>query len=91
MIVTNVKPVFPLKNCVLVSTNVAYRYTPTARVSIVASYHRQLRIPISSGMVIASTIIGWLDEGWQQLSRQDSLLQKTSMLLGEPDSALYRG
>ena len=64
MIVTNARPVFPLKNCVLVSTKVAYRYTPTASVSIVASYQRQLRIPISSCILIDSTIVGWLGDGW---------------------------
>ena len=64
IIVTNAKPVFPLKNCVLVSTKVAYRYTPTASVSIVASNQRQLRKPISSGILIASTMVGWLGEDW---------------------------
>jgi hypothetical protein len=30
----------------------------------VASYHRQLRKPISSGILIARTIVGSLGEGW---------------------------
>ena len=31
---------------------------------MVASYQRQLRKPISSGILIASTIVGWLGEDW---------------------------
>jgi hypothetical protein len=57
MIVTKASPVLPLKNCILVSTKVAYKYTPTARVSMVASYQCQLHIPSSSSMVIATITV----------------------------------